>query len=1258
MDSVHPLARCASEKEKIRRDEQRLADFETMSDALETVRVRDGHYPDLLTGTYLRTLVNSRWPSWQTTFASALGTSNLPEDPINRFLTCGRCQASATSSSSVSPPLGLTCSDNSECPADQNCVALAEDGTASSTSFDPATCWSLARRLFMCPVSGVLHTTPTDPSPAFSQIYQYQAQQGGVRYDLSAALEGPTTYVPPLLSEIRRCSNTHQFCTANTTAATDAECRVFAANGTTVISNGKCNGVGGHWFYRWNDPASSGICGGGAPVSENDVCAVGVRGATQACSLGETSTVNCTLPGGGTGLQTLTCASNCHSFVPISGTAGACRPMSTCGNGIVEKYRCVTVLGGGAHGIKEGQLCNTVTSGIDPSTECTDPRDPVAPRGMSSAPVLMGCAPIPHPEVCDDGPLNGTYGHCNITCTGIDRYCGNGMLDPGETCDNGSTGPTANADYYSGPSSGLSVACDLTCHGIPGYCGDGIVQPDHEQCDGNTQQTASAICSAGDATKVNEPCTTNADCGTGGVCGSTSDPHFASCTGVTVSRCAGGPHANASCSPSPVQVCSGDHTVTCTGSSDCPSGIGPCITDTNTGCEVPGALTSGVCTSYSTVHTRGCAPPDSTTVQACQWLSWSVCDTSATCGNGVLDPGEECDNGPANGHSSCTTQCKLNVCGSGEPWPGVKECDYGARPTTGALSGRMYNGDACLHAEYGATCAACSPTCHLTAGSGGYCGDGIKNGAEQCDGTDGVTSDLTCRGLGYDYADQVRCAHPAFYTDTSGHNPITISGSPGTTDCTGGTVCLWSTATFLGHSVCISSPRPESCIYNDASDGTPSSIPLSSDTADVVCSHGATRNENISCGSSCTFSGCSRCQDTPGTGAIRAQVLDPVYNLPVSGARVTLYYRGMRVTETYTDTAGLFSFNTLNEKSACGLYRVIVDFYGDLTSSIHTSVNGGYWPFESGTFQALNFSAQIPSAPLGGVAGAASTPTIYLVPRVARGETLAVHTYDPGAGYTFADHLILPTSRGYSVSQASFNIVLRGWQNTVDLADPSAPPLDHGLRDVHGSIWPDHGDVVDTTSLGGSVVFQQAQGKFDAFPFASLACPFAPHGSCAVAIGGTTPIGPSIAHYQVNDGIESTTAGSFAYYVENETSASSPAVISDYMSSVHDQVQVITFDHVYAVANPSSSGSCDTGTSYWQVYHQAMADGSVVIDNRIQCAGDPLPSEPGERVPAETVGSLYGSCLPSSTASMTSSYYRSPMEVCVMPGYINRWTRP
>lgn len=98
-------------------------------------------------------------------------------------------------------------------------------------------------------------------------------------------------------------------------------------------------------------------------------------------------------------------------------------------------------------------------------------------------------------------------------------------------------------------------------------------------------------------------------------------------------------------------------------------------------------------------------------------------DGAGMCGNGVLEPGEECDVGEDNSNlGACTLSCMHAVCGDGTLWEGVEECDWGP-------------GNA---KEYG----GCTPDCTLAA----RCGDGnLDLGFEECD-----LGDLNGSGAGVD----------------------------------------------------------------------------------------------------------------------------------------------------------------------------------------------------------------------------------------------------------------------------------------------------------------------------------------------------------------------------------------------------------------------------------------------------------------------------------------------------------------------------
>jgi cysteine-rich repeat protein len=77
-------------------------------------------------------------------------------------------------------------------------------------------------------------------------------------------------------------------------------------------------------------------------------------------------------------------------------------------------------------------------------------------------------------EACDDGALNGTYGHCKADCSGPGPHCGDSVVNGSEQCDDGNT---SNTD-----------GCLNTC--LDATCGDGYVRAGVEACDdGNTSNT-------------------------------------------------------------------------------------------------------------------------------------------------------------------------------------------------------------------------------------------------------------------------------------------------------------------------------------------------------------------------------------------------------------------------------------------------------------------------------------------------------------------------------------------------------------------------------------------------------------------------------------------------------------------------------------------------------------------------------------------------------------------------------------------------
>ena len=289
-------------------------------------------------------------------------------------------------------------------------------------------------------------------------------------------------------------------------------------------------------------------------------------------------------------------------------------------------------------------------------------------------PPFCGDGALDPGETCDDGNTAGGDG-CRADCTL--ESCGDGILDPSETCDDGNL---TNGD-----------GCDATCQVEEPICGNGIADPGELCDDGNTigGDGCSAICTlelCGDAVL---------------------DPAEECDDGNTID----GDGCDASCRIEMAPFC-GD------GNAD------------------PGEL----CDDGNTINGDGCS---------------AIC-TLELCGDAVLDPAEECDDGNTVGGDGCRANCTLEICGDAVLDPG-EECDDGNNqngdgcdaacsiedppacgdgfldPGEQCDDGNIQNGDGC-----DATCAIEVPP---------VCGDGFLDLGEQCDDgniQNGDGCDATC----------------------------------------------------------------------------------------------------------------------------------------------------------------------------------------------------------------------------------------------------------------------------------------------------------------------------------------------------------------------------------------------------------------------------------------------------------------------------------------------------------------------------------
>ncbi|MBN2197267.1 MAG: DUF4215 domain-containing protein [Polyangiaceae bacterium] len=257
-------------------------------------------------------------------------------------------------------------------------------------------------------------------------------------------------------------------------------------------------------------------------------------------------------------------------------------------------------------------------------------------------------------EQCDDGANLGGYNNCNPDCT-RGAYCGDGIVQEQEACDNGQ-----NMSAYEEVD---GSACAPGCRAVP-YCGDGIVQGEFgERCDDGVNDGAYGGC--------------NPDCSRAPFCG---DGHTQAEHGE---QCDDGLNNGAynTCAPG------------CLLGPRCGDGI--TATEWGETCD-DGNLDPG----------DGCSPN---------------CGPEGICGDAIPDRelGEECDDGVNDGgYGECGPNCRQGPhCGDGVVDPENEECDDGVNDS-----------------GYG----ECDPGCRL----GPHCGDGVTNAPyEQCDDGNDIVRD-------------------------------------------------------------------------------------------------------------------------------------------------------------------------------------------------------------------------------------------------------------------------------------------------------------------------------------------------------------------------------------------------------------------------------------------------------------------------------------------------------------------------------------
>jgi fibro-slime domain-containing protein len=329
------------------------------------------------------------------------------------------------------------------------------------------------------------------------------------------------------------------------------------------------------------------------------------------------------------------------------------------------------------------------------------------------------------PPVTPKVTYQQSAGGCGFDCRPA-PYCGDGVIQAfaGEVCDDG-------------VNSGLYGSCSTNCRGFGGYCGDGMVNGS-EQCDSASKvayQTNGAGCgfdcrwapSCGDGTRNGpetcEPPNTaqcNSTCQVQPFCGDGIQSPGEACDygtfnaapasvdyGGCSTGCALGPH----CGDMIRQQAAGEE---CDNGSTNSPAVNPAYNACTTACLLGPRCGDGVRQSAQEACDNGFNEDTyAHSADACG----PGCTAVPSCGDGVVSAGvEQCDNGMANSdgaYNGCRSDCFWGpYCGDGVK-NGSEECD-----------------DPNGNVAYSANGTGCSFECKSNVPS---CGDGVRNGPEQCD---------------------------------------------------------------------------------------------------------------------------------------------------------------------------------------------------------------------------------------------------------------------------------------------------------------------------------------------------------------------------------------------------------------------------------------------------------------------------------------------------------------------------------------------
>ncbi len=415
--------------------------------------------------------------------------------------------------------------------------------------------------------------------------------------------------------------------------------------------------------------------------------------------------------------------------------------------------------------------CSTDTQGnLVTSSDAGGPADDDA---TTKKPVC-GDGVTARPEQCDDANKvngDGCDDDCSFSCDAADPR-GLSKCDT-NPCKGALSCSTAHVCTYAGGSSnGTACGAGKICSGgvcTPSVCGDGVVTAPEECDDANAtlgdgcEPTCKFTCVSGDATRN---CAPKDTCAGQGTCGATHTcaPGTPLPNGTPCGPAGQGEVCNAGVCTAP--SC-GDGIVE-TGE-DCDFGAGNGV---GTGCEAnckfsckkspESCVTVDLCAGTNACTTvtvsgasgqkcvTGTPPPDGTVCGSGSnpgVCAGGLCKLTS-CGNGTVDSGEQCDlgtgaNGPGTGcELDCQFSCQTTPTDS---CPSADPCSVAPQKCTPVTVGGK-GGQKCQAKTPIATCGACGGgnICVGNVCKANACGDKCVVGSETCDPPNGTTCSTTC----------------------------------------------------------------------------------------------------------------------------------------------------------------------------------------------------------------------------------------------------------------------------------------------------------------------------------------------------------------------------------------------------------------------------------------------------------------------------------------------------------------------------------